>query len=167
MERSRLLLVFLIAGGVFSDRVAGQQIEPPVLVGVGTGQKRMEQLSHLYAIDAKIVSTVAKIGTPILGRAFVLATTRTTCCDPAMQVSTNCWYCCDSQVICTNNADYGSLVAESTKVSDAQWKLIQARGLDSIEQWSSIKKLLEISPPREVSREDPKFGAFLKMMAEK
>lgn len=164
MRRYWLVFGFLIVAALISDRAAGQVIVPPVLVGVGKGRKQMEELNHLYAIDAKIVLTAAKIGTPTLARAFVSATAHTDCCDPAVQVATSCWLCCDSTVICTDNASYSSVVAESAKVSDAEWKLIQTKGLDSIEGWPEVNKLLEISPTIEVSKEDPKFGEFLKKM---
>jgi hypothetical protein len=132
IQQYRLLLVLLIGAALTSDRATGQEIEPPVLIGVGKGQKQMEQLIHLYAIDAKIVNTAAKIGTPDLGRAFVFFTTHANCCKPAEKVSTNCWYC---------------------------W------GLDSINGWREVSKLLDISRPIEVSKDDPQFAEFQKRMA--
>jgi hypothetical protein len=160
-----LLLLFLIGAALTSGRATGQEVEPPVLVGVGKGQNQMEQLSHLYAINAKIVDIAAKIGTPVLCRAFVVATTHTNCCKPAEKVSTSCWYCCDSTVFCTDNAQYSSIVQKSTQVSDAEWKSKQTTGLDSIEGWRQIDQLLNISPPIEVSKDDPQFAAFQKRMA--
>lgn len=166
MKRYRLLLVFLISAALMSDHAAAQEIEPPVLVGIGKGnQKEMEQLSHLYAIDVRVVYAAAKIGTPVLSRAFVSATTHKHCCSPAEKVATNCWYCCDSTVFCTDDAAYSSMVAKSTEVSDKEWEEVQAKGFDSIKGWSEINKLLAISPPLEVSKDDPLFSAFLKKMS--
>ena len=73
MNRTLTPLLLLLLIGVALTSATGQEIEPLVLVGVGKGQKQMEQLIHLYAIDPKIVDTVAKVGTADLDRAFVLA----------------------------------------------------------------------------------------------
>ena len=83
MKRGLPLLVFLIAAVLTGRPATIQDIEPPVFVGVGKGSHRgMEQLSHLYAIDAAIVNLAAKIGTSTVGRAVVSATTHTYCCPP-------------------------------------------------------------------------------------
>lgn len=72
-----LLFPIFLAGLLVLEPVVGQQVEPLILVGIGKGEKHIEQLTHLYAINDQIVNTVAKTGSLVLDRAFGSATART------------------------------------------------------------------------------------------
>jgi hypothetical protein len=166
MKRYDLLLVLLFALELTMGRATGQQNERPILVGTGKGGGA-EELSQVYAIDAKIVNTAYETTSPLLARAFITSTTQTDCCSPAVKVGSSCWRCCDSTWVCTDDARYSAIVERTTKVSEKEWLASKEKGLNSISGWSAIAELLRDNPPLQVSKNDPRVAAFLKNMYQK
>jgi hypothetical protein len=164
-RRYRLLLVFLCATGLLSDHSAGQEKPAQILVAVGKGgATKPEDLTEVWAIDAKIVNAVNETSSPLSARAFISASTHTDCCEPAVKVSSNCWRCCDSTWLCTDNAWFGALIGKTTKVSEKEWLAAKDKGLNTIPGWLEIDQLLTRNPPLKVSKNDPRFEALAKKM---
>jgi hypothetical protein len=158
------LLFFIIEMLAFA-RLEGQQIKPPVLIGVGKGVEKLEGFGHFYAVNSAIVDMAYGKDSPLLSRAFVVQTTRTECppqCPPPEKTGPSCWRCCDGTWICTDDSRYDTILERSAK-AQKQWPDYKNR-LEGIEGWPAIEAALQIDPPLEISKADPRIIKFSEKM---